>query len=267
MLAAGGFFDGRGLVAALAYGADGIAMGTRFLLTAGSDVPEAVKQLYLAADLNGTVVTAKVDGMPQRMLRTDLVDELEESSAAQAARPDRCGARWSSASDRHVAGASWPRDGRAMRRSQDRTLDQMALAANTPMMIKAALVDGDPDVGVLATGQVVGVIDDLPTCAELIDRIVTEAAEACGGATARSTGRRELADGPDLSARGGRVPGRGARLARGERADQLACPRWTRARASPQHLEWERTLFDARWAVVVVARGVRRPRRLARGSG
>jgi NAD(P)H-dependent flavin oxidoreductase YrpB (nitropropane dioxygenase family) len=53
----------------------------------------------------------------------------------------------------------------------------MALAANTPMMLKAGLVDGDTTAGVLASGQVVGVIDDLPTCEELIDRVVTRAAD------------------------------------------------------------------------------------------
>ena len=49
VVAAGGFHDGRGLVAALAYGAAGIAMGTRFLLTSDSTVPAAVKARYLAA--------------------------------------------------------------------------------------------------------------------------------------------------------------------------------------------------------------------------
>ena len=62
VVAAGGFFDGRGLVAALAYGAAGIAMGTRFLLTSDSPVPDAVKRLYLASDVTGTVVTTRVDG-------------------------------------------------------------------------------------------------------------------------------------------------------------------------------------------------------------
>ena len=52
----------------------------------------------------------------------------------------------------------------------------MVLAANTPMMLKAGLVEGDTGAGVLASGQVVGVIDDLPTCEELIDRVVTQAA-------------------------------------------------------------------------------------------
>ena len=62
-------------------------MGTRFLLTRDSAVPDAVKQLYLSHGLNGTVVTAKVDGMPHRMLRTQLVEELEESSALRRLGP------------------------------------------------------------------------------------------------------------------------------------------------------------------------------------
>ena len=53
VLGAGGFFDGRGLVAALAYGADGIAMGTRFLLTAESQVPDNIKAIYLDTPLTG----------------------------------------------------------------------------------------------------------------------------------------------------------------------------------------------------------------------
>jgi NAD(P)H-dependent flavin oxidoreductase YrpB (nitropropane dioxygenase family) len=62
-----------------------------------------------------------------------------------------------------------------MRRSQDLTWSQMAMAANAPMLIKAALVDGNPDVGVLPTGQVTGLLDELPTVADLIGRIVAEA--------------------------------------------------------------------------------------------
>ena len=62
-----------------------------------------------------------------------------------------------------------------MHRNQDLTWSQVALAANAPMLIKATMVDGNPDVGILPTGQGVGVIDELPTVAELLDRIVTEA--------------------------------------------------------------------------------------------
>ena len=176
VVAAGGFFDGRGLAAALSYGAAGVGMGTRFLLTRDSAVPQAVKELYLSHDLNGTVVTARVDGMPHRMLRTALVDELEESSGLRRLGPTMRRTR----QFKRSSGMSWlelARDGRAMRRTQGRTLAQLALAANTPVMLKAGLVEGDTSAGVLAAGQVVGVIDDLPSCEELVDRVVTRAAE------------------------------------------------------------------------------------------
>src|SRR3954453_7580280 len=64
VIAAGGFFDGRGLIAALAYGAEGIAMGTRFLLTSDSAVSREVKQVYLDKGVADTVVTTEVDGVP-----------------------------------------------------------------------------------------------------------------------------------------------------------------------------------------------------------
>ena len=79
VVAAGGFFDGRGLAAALAYGAAGIAMGTRFLLTSDSPVADVVKQAYLASEVTGTVVTSRVDGVPHRVLRTPLVERLDRS--------------------------------------------------------------------------------------------------------------------------------------------------------------------------------------------
>lgn len=177
VVAAGGFFDGRGLAAALAYGAAGVGMGTRFLLTSDSTVPDAVKQRYLSAGLTDTVVTAKVDGMPHRMLRTDLVESVEESSAVKRLAPT---VRRTLAFKR-MSGMTWRQlaaDGRAMKHGSDRSWAQMVLAANTPMMLKAGLVEGNPDAGVLASGQVVGLIDDLPSCEELIDRVVTEAASA-----------------------------------------------------------------------------------------
>jgi NAD(P)H-dependent flavin oxidoreductase YrpB (nitropropane dioxygenase family) len=175
VVAAGGFFDGRGLAAALSYGAAGVGMGTRFLLAQESTVPDAVKQCYLAAGLDGTVVTAKVDGLPHRMLRTDLVDEVEETSALRRLGPT---ARRTLAFKRQ-SGMSWRQlaaDGRAMKHGSERSWTQMVLAANTPMMLKAGLVDGDASAGVLASGQVVGLIHDLPTCEELIDQVVTGAA-------------------------------------------------------------------------------------------
>ncbi|MFF4198469.1 NAD(P)H-dependent flavin oxidoreductase [Nonomuraea sp. NPDC001831] len=171
VIAAGGFFDGRGLVAALAYGACGIAMGTRFLLTRESPVPDAVKDVYLAA--RETVVTTRVDGVPHRVLSTPFVASLERSRLLRAVLN---GARF-----RRLSGLSWGalvREGRRMRRGRELTWAQVLQAANTPVLLRAAMVDGRADLGVMASGQVVGVIEDLPSCAELIGRVMAEAEEA-----------------------------------------------------------------------------------------
>ncbi|MEU8415340.1 NAD(P)H-dependent flavin oxidoreductase [Amycolatopsis japonica] len=174
VVAAGGFFDGRGLAAALAYGAAGVAMGTRFLLTRESTVPDEIKQAYLARDLNGTVVTRKVDGMPHRVLRTELVDALESagpvSGLARAAR--------NAAKFRKLTGLSWrslATEGLRMKRGGDRTWSQVLMAANTPMLLRAGLVEGDRSAGVLASGQVVGLLGDLPAVGDLIETIVADA--------------------------------------------------------------------------------------------
>jgi NAD(P)H-dependent flavin oxidoreductase YrpB (nitropropane dioxygenase family) len=174
VIGAGGFFDGRGLVAALAYGASGIAMGTRFLLTSDSDVPDAVKAIYLATPVTGTVVTTRVDGVPHRVLRTPLVDKLERAAPVvgfprAVANANRF---------RRISGLTWTQmlnEGRAMRKSGELTWSQVLMAANTPMLLKATMVDGNVDAGVMASGQVVGVIDDLPSAKEVVERIITEA--------------------------------------------------------------------------------------------
>jgi NAD(P)H-dependent flavin oxidoreductase YrpB (nitropropane dioxygenase family) len=176
VIAAGGFRDGRGLVAALAWGAQAIAMGTRFLLTKESTVPDNVKARYLEARVTDTVRTSSIDGHPQRVIRTEMIDELERASlltrlpkaAANALR------------FRKLTGTSLRAllsEGLAMRKSQDLTWSQLAMAANAPMLTKAAMVDGHPEVGILPTGQVVGEIDELPTVDELIQRVMAEADE------------------------------------------------------------------------------------------
>jgi NAD(P)H-dependent flavin oxidoreductase YrpB (nitropropane dioxygenase family) len=174
VVAAGGYFDGRGLVAALAYGAAGIAMGTRFLLTADAPVPDEVKAAYLERSVTDTIRTTQVDGVPHRVLRTDLTERLDESgSVSGLSRAVVNAARF-----KRLSGRSWfdiLREGQAMRRNQDLTWSQVVMAANTPMLLKAAMVDGRPDLGVMSGGQVLGVIDDLPTVADLLDRIMAEA--------------------------------------------------------------------------------------------
>ncbi|WP_185064579.1 nitronate monooxygenase [Pseudonocardia eucalypti] len=176
VIAAGGFFDGRGLAAALAYGAAGVAMGTRFLLTKESTVPDEVKARYLAAKLDGTVVTTRVDGLPHRVLRTELVDSLERRGGL----PGLLLAARNAARFRSLTGLTWRamiREGRAMRHGRDLTWAQVIMAANTPMLLRAAMVEGRTDAGVLASGQVAGMLGDLPSCADLIADITTRARE------------------------------------------------------------------------------------------
>lgn len=174
VIAAGGFADGRGLAASIAYGAAGIAMGTRFLLTRESPVPDVSKSRYLKAGTDDIVLTTKLDGIPQRMIRTPLLDKIERSGSF---------GMWLRALESGMAmkrqtGASWPeliRAAQGMRAHGGLTFAQAMMAASAPMLIQKAVVDGDPDRGVMATGVVGGRIGDLPSCAELVDRIMAEA--------------------------------------------------------------------------------------------
>jgi NAD(P)H-dependent flavin oxidoreductase YrpB (nitropropane dioxygenase family) len=183
VIAAGGFFDGRGLAAALSYGAAGVAMGTRFLLTSDSTVPDSVKQQYLQSALGGTVVSTRVDGMPHRVLRTGLVEKLESGSRVRGF----SAAIGNAAKFKKMSGMSWRsmiQDGLAMRHGKELTWSQIVMAANTPMLLKAGLVEGNTEAGVLASGQVAGIVDDLPSCAELIDAIVGDAIKHLQAASA-----------------------------------------------------------------------------------
>lgn len=184
VLGAGGFHDGRGLVAALAWGASGVAMGTRFLLTKESTVPDEVKARYLAAALTDTVVTRSIDGAPQRVIRTDLVDHLESrfrpAAAAQAVANALRLRRLTDTSLRALL-----KEGLSMKRNGELTWAQVAMAANAPMLTRASMVEGRLEAGILPTGQVTGLIEELPTVAELIEEIVSEAA-----ATISSLARR-----------------------------------------------------------------------------
>lgn len=174
VIAAGGFVDGRGLVAALAHGAAGVAMGTRFLLSKESRVPDDVKAVYLGTPVTGTVVTRAIDGAPQRVIRTEVIDRLEGAGRLTALpRAARNALRF-----RKLTGTplrALLREGLAMKHSQDLTWGQMIMAANAPMLTKATMVDGRLETGILPTGMGVGVIEELPSVADLIGRIVTDA--------------------------------------------------------------------------------------------
>ena len=174
VVAAGGFSDGRGLAAALAYGAAGIAMGTRFLMTAESPVPGVTKTRYVKAGPDDILVSTKVDGLPQRMIRNRRLARIESAGPVSM---------WLRALEsalmmKRATGASVPEllaAARAMTSHGGLTLAQAMMAASAPMLIQRAVVEGQPDDGLMATGQVAGRLGDLPTCHDLIEQIVTQA--------------------------------------------------------------------------------------------
>jgi nitronate monooxygenase len=138
VLAAGGIADARGFVAALALGAEGVCMGTRFLLTRESPLHPALKQRLVAAKETDTALVGRRFGDSIRVLRNDLVDGAL--------------ALESHAGTTHH--------------------DLLPLIGATRWM--AAMENGSDDAA-FPVGQCVGLVDDLPTCAELVERIATDA--------------------------------------------------------------------------------------------
>ena len=148
IVASGGFADGRGLAAALALGADGINMGTRFMLTRESPIHQQIKQAIVAGSERDTKVIFKPFRNTARVFRNAISEEVAESEKRPGAvfedvRPLVAGARG-----------------------------------------RAALEAGDVDAGILWAGQAIGLMDDIPSCAELIDRIVTQCRERLAAASA-----------------------------------------------------------------------------------
>jgi NAD(P)H-dependent flavin oxidoreductase YrpB (nitropropane dioxygenase family) len=174
VVAAGGFGDGRGLAAALAYGAQGIAMGTRFLMTKESPVPPQTKERYVKASVDDIFVTSKLDGLPQRMIRNAFTARLEKSSG-MGMLYNALASAWKL---KQLTGASVGdllKSARQMGHGGDAPFSQSLMAAIAPVYIQRATVEGKPDEGVMATGMVAGRLTDLPSCEELIERIVREA--------------------------------------------------------------------------------------------
>jgi NAD(P)H-dependent flavin oxidoreductase YrpB (nitropropane dioxygenase family) len=175
VVAAGGFKDGRGLLAALSWGADGIAMGTRFLMTEESPVPRATLQRYIDCKNPGEIIVSRaMDGLPQRMIMNELLTELEKASTV---RKLIIAMRNGLAFRKHTGATffSLLKSAIAMSKDDDMTAAQAIMSANAPMIIQKAMVDGEPARGVLPSGQVAGVIDELLSCEELIKSIVTDA--------------------------------------------------------------------------------------------
>ena len=174
VVAAGGYFDGRGLVSALAYGAQGIAMGTRFLMTAESPVPTETTNRFAQARVEDVLVTTEVDGLPQRVIANELVRKLESGSSLTrlvfALRNGLAYRKMTGASIRDLLTSAL-----AMQRNERLSRTQTLMAVNAPMLAQTAMESGDPAHGYLPSGSVAGVIDARPRCADLIAQIIEEA--------------------------------------------------------------------------------------------
>lgn len=174
VIAAGGFCDGRGLMAALSFGAEGIAMGTRFLLTRESPVPENVKNIYIKAGVGDTVATDQVDGHQHRMIRNSFVDKLLTTPAWKNTVLAMINALKLKGLT-HMPLADMLKQGWSMRRDHGYGLAQVVMAANTPILLRTTMVEGKTEFGILPGGQVMGLIDRIESCDELIQRVVAEA--------------------------------------------------------------------------------------------
>jgi NAD(P)H-dependent flavin oxidoreductase YrpB (nitropropane dioxygenase family) len=120
------------------------------------------------------IVTSEVDGMPQRVVRNELVDHLEGSHPlGRLIRSLRSALAYRATSGASVSDLL--RSALAMQRNERLTRSQVLMSANAPMLARKAMRDGDPVEGYLPGGSVAGVIEDRPSCAELVSRMVEEA--------------------------------------------------------------------------------------------
>lgn len=175
VVAAGGFFDGRGLAAALGYGAAGIAMGTRFLMTKESPVPRSALDRYLATkDPTLIRTTTAVDGMPQRFIENAEIKRLENMSLpARLAMSMKYARQWGKESG--LGPIAMAKLGLKVLSSGENSFAQTVMAPNLPTLVQRGVVEGNTETGLLPSGQAAAMIDRLESCEELIARIISEA--------------------------------------------------------------------------------------------
>jgi len=171
IVAAGGFFDGCGLVAALALGAEGISMGTRFALSVESPLHDYYKQISLESTEEDTFVTDRFDGLPSRLLKTETGQELAKK------RLPVIDAFTSMLRIKRELGVSWfdlITSTLNIRKVESLSLGKMLVVPVGLSMLKRGVTDGARD-GVMLTGQDVGMIEDIRSCQEIIDSTMSEA--------------------------------------------------------------------------------------------
>jgi len=169
VIAAGGFGNGRGLLAAFALGAEGIAMGTRFMTTRESGLHEYYKELSLEKGVDDTLYSERFDGLGCRVLNTKA-----------ARRAIRKGFRPFAAlkNSRNIATQlhlPYMKLFFAVMASGYKNAKTMGFMANAFEAIQKATEDGDYRTGVLPVGQVTGLLKDIPTVEELFQEMFREA--------------------------------------------------------------------------------------------
>lgn len=167
IIAAGGYCDGRGLAAALALGADAIAMGTRFLITQECEVHTNIKQTALKTTMEETIYSASIDGLPGRWYRNKRALEMIKKKASYI---EALKAGW--ALRKQVDVPVWKLFIGSLQKRGVTELAHQTIAVDA---FGKVMQDGDLEKGVVPFGQVVGRIRDLPTCKEVIESTVAEA--------------------------------------------------------------------------------------------
>lgn len=173
LIAAGGFYDGRGLMAALALGADGISMGSRFMVVKESKVHDNFKRLCIEATEQDTLYSNVFDGMNGRVLKTKEAEAMTKKGfpLVEAFKGALLVKNLLNLSLAKFIGISVE-----MLKAEDgHPLLILARQAVGNMKHLKALNEGDVEGGILFAGQCCGGIADIPSTQELIDRIMVEA--------------------------------------------------------------------------------------------
>ena len=169
VVAAGGIGDGRGLAAALVLGAEGIAMGTRFMTTRESRLHPNFKKLSIEKDVYDTLFSPRFDGIPCRVLKTEAAKRAIKKGL------DLPAAFFNSRTIAGQLNLPFFKLFAGTLLSGWKNARQMAYMANASVAIQDATERGDNERGVLPVGQVTGLIHDEPSVRELMERMVEEA--------------------------------------------------------------------------------------------
>jgi enoyl-[acyl-carrier protein] reductase II len=169
IVAAGGIADGRGLAAALALGAEGVALGTRLMTTKESPLHQNYKLLSINMDTTDTIYSRRIDGLWCRVLKTDGAERARRRGLNLPA------AFFNAQEIAKMLNLPFIKLFIGVMLSGWKNSKQLAFLANAFKAFRLATEEGDIDKGVLPVGQCTGLIHDEPPVKELFDRMVREA--------------------------------------------------------------------------------------------